>query len=225
MPTFIAVQNTYHLFEMALFNNETLIEHRHDTNRNASRTFISLLDDLLKNNNQTLHEISCIVANQGPAPFSTLRVVLTSVNGLHFATSIPLIGIDGLDATFFEYYDPQYQQTVVLLNAFNVDVYFAIHEKDHLKKGYKKIDKLLEELSKTFPGGTVHFFGNASDMYRQNIHAVFGDRALFLDHIPAMCTIKQISKMGLAQWKKQKEFTKQLLPLHLKKHPVEIESI
>ncbi len=41
-------------------------------------------------------DLAFIAAHQGPAPFTTLRVCLTTVNGFAFATGMPLIGINGL---------------------------------------------------------------------------------------------------------------------------------
>ncbi len=222
MTPFIAIQNTYQTVELALFNNTTVIDKRHDDKRNASRILVPLLDDLLTAHNYALQDLSFIAINQGPGPFSTLRVVIATVNGLSFASNTPLIGIDGLEATLTEYADQTFPHTVVLLNAFNFDVYFAIQQpnKPHLT-GYKKIDPFLQELHSQIQNKPVRFLGNATHMYTEKIRKQFGNYAIIPEPLPSMCTIEQIGLTGLEQWRQQKGLAKQLLPLYLKKHPVQ----
>ena len=51
---------------------------------------------MLKQHALTFSGLAFIAAHQGPAPFTTLRVCLTTVNGFAFATQVPLIGVNGL---------------------------------------------------------------------------------------------------------------------------------
>ena len=51
---------------------------------------------MLKNSRLTFRRFAFVAAHQGPAPFTTLRVCLTTVNGFAFATGVPLIGVNGL---------------------------------------------------------------------------------------------------------------------------------
>jgi len=220
MTKFISIQNTYQILELGLFDNTALIDIRFTKNRQASREFIPLLQDLFKHNNQSLQELSCIVVNQGPGPFSTLRVVLASVNGISFSTNIPLIGIDGLDSFIMQYSNFLYPYTVVLLNAFNYDVYFALQQPGQpIIKGYKKIDQLLYELAKTIPRQSIRFLGNATKLYQDRICEQFNNRAHIPSPLPSSCSIEQIARMGLQKWKKQEGITSQLLPLYLKQYP------
>ena len=130
MHSYIAIQNTYHIFEMALFINNQLHDQIHEDKRHTSSLFIPLLEQLLNRNNISLSSLDFCAVNCGPGPFSTLRSIIASANGLYFATKIPLIGIDGLDATFTEYYQSQYHYTIILLNAFNNDVYYLIAQEE-----------------------------------------------------------------------------------------------
>jgi len=220
MTIFISIQNTYQILELGLFDNSRLIDKRYTKNQQASKEFIPLLHDLLKHNKTSLQELSCIIVNQGPGPFSTLRVVISSANGISFATNIPLIGIDGLDAFTMQYSDTAYPYTIVLLNAFNFDVYFALQQPDKpLTKGYKKIDQLLHELASLIPDQSIRFLGNGTKLYEDKIEAQFNKHAYIPSPLAHNCSIEQIAHMGLQKWKKQEGITNQLLPLHLKQHP------
>ncbi len=221
---FLTVQNTYHHLELALFIDNHLIDTRTENKHNASKCFVMLLDDLLRNQNCSLPDISFIAANQGPGPFSTLRVVIASVNGLSFATNIPLIGVDGLNAFLQEYYDPKHPNTVVLLNAFAGDVYFGIQQNTQESTvGYKKINLLLHDLQKQIPDKPIRFLGNAVELYQDKIYNTFKSRTVIPAPLPHFCSIKQVGLIGLEQWKKQDGLTHQLFPLYLKKHPVEMQ--
>ncbi len=222
MTKFISIQNTYQTLELGLFDNTALVDIRFAKNKQASREFIPLLQDLFKHNNQSLQELSCMVVNQGPAPFSTLRVVIASVNGLNFSTNIPLIGIDGLDSFIIQYSDFLYPYKVVLLNAFNYDVYFALQQPGQpVIKGCKKIDQLLYELAKTIPRQTIRFLGNATELYKDRIRVQFNGRAYIPSPLPPFCSIEQVARMGLQKWKKQEGITSRLLPLYLKQYPLQ----
>src|SRR5438046_7850367 len=118
MTKYLAIQHTYDTFEIALFINHKLVDKISDDKRHTSKLFIPHLQQLLSKNAISFAELSFCAVNCGPGPFSTLRSIIASVNGLYASTNIPLIGIDGLDATFLEFYDSAYENTAVLLNTF-----------------------------------------------------------------------------------------------------------
>lgn len=232
MHLYIAIQNTYDVFEMALFNNNptsprlrrasNLIDKRREDKKHTSKLFIPLLDDLLTKNNAKISDFNFCAVNCGPGPFSTLRSIIASVNGLHLATNIPLIGIDGLDATFLEFYDNSYENTVVLLNAFNNEVYYLIAQGDQvLSKGYKKIDEFLEHIKHTYPA-PIYFIGNGVMLHQSLIQEILGNNAVIKNPNPPMCSIETIGRLGLEKFVHKQYTENYLMPLHLKKHAVEL---
>ena len=258
MHSYIAIQNTYDIFEMALFINNNIIDHIHDDKRHTSKMFIPFLDQLCIRNNILFSNISFCAVNCGPGPFSTLRSIIASVNGLYLATNVPLIGIDGLEATFLEFYDKQYQNTIVLLNAFNNEVYYLIFtpstysplsyfpssflsdgapernkvelgvngapkkEVKNAVKGYKKIDAFLAEIKQQFVDQPIHFIGNGVTLYYDLIQQTYGDRAVIKENISQMCSLETIGKLGLHAFLNNQQANDFLMPLHLKKHAVEM---
>jgi len=237
LPLFLAVQNTYKKIELALFETTQCIDIRIEDKKLASKYFIPLLKKLLNNNKKTLSDVSFIAVNQGPGPFTTLRTIIASVNGLSFATNIPLIGIDGLIALLQEQQNPEYPDNIALLNAFNKDVYFAIQDstKKDIETGYNNVFELITDLSERFlpvqnfktnvseitPSKTFRFIGNGTELYKDIIEEIFKDKAYIPKIIPHTCSIKQIGLMGLQKWQKKEGLTDQLLPLYLKKHPAQ----
>jgi len=126
MTLFLSIQNTYNELELALIRDETVLISLADDKMRASKDLIPLVNYVCEKTKIHLRDLNFIAVNQGPGPFTTLRVVIASVNGLAYGAKIPLVGIDGLDALLLEHSDPAYPHTIALLNAFTNDVYFGI---------------------------------------------------------------------------------------------------
>lgn len=219
MAIYLGIQNTYNSVEIALFQDSNLLECVCEDKTRASKNFFLMLQALLKKHHIKLQEISFIAVNQGPGPFTTLRVVIASVNGLSFATEIPLIGIDALDAFLLEQNNKKFPYTIALLNAFSNDIYFGIQrlESPHFEKGYENIDVFLEHLRHSIAEqDVVRFIGNGTQLYEQKIKNVFGEQAFIPDPLPQTCSVQQIAKMGLEKWQKKEGLSEELMPLYLK---------
>ncbi len=98
----LIIQHTEQTVEIALFDNAQCRGSVAVEKSAASALLIPKIQELLTTNNLQLSDLDFIAANAGPGPFTTLRTILATVNGLGYAVSIPLIGIDGLDAMLDE---------------------------------------------------------------------------------------------------------------------------
>lgn len=215
---FLSIQSTYHDVEAALYHHEMILEMCVIKKINASADLIPSLDELFKTYNLKIDDLSFIAVNQGPAPFTTLRVVIASMNGISFATNIALIGIDGLEALLAEYYDPCCLPTVALLDAFANDVYYAIQDSQMaVRKGCMPILFLLEEIAMHYPQQQIRFIGNGASLHKEAIHSVLKDQAIIPEPTVFTCSVAQIARMGLHKWQEQQGLSKQLLPLYLKR--------
>src|SRR5207244_7541125 len=87
---FLALQTTYELVEIGLFANDVLLFKVQDNKLNANKTVLNLCTELLKKFQLSLANINFIAVNQGPAPFTSLLVILSTVNGICFAFNILL---------------------------------------------------------------------------------------------------------------------------------------
>ena len=144
MTLSLSIAHTYQSIEIALCNGDHCIDRATEETGHASKHLIPLISSLLEKNQVTLKQIQWIAVNQGPGPFTTLRVMIASVNGLSFATGIPLIGIDGIRALLAQY--PSNQTTIALLDAFNKDVYYGIQTHDGtLQTGYEEYQPVLPD--------------------------------------------------------------------------------
>lgn len=223
MHSYIIIHHTYETFEVALFINTIQVGVISDDKRLASKMLIPHLDTLLRENNVPLTALSFIGVNQGPGLFSTLRSIITTANALYFAEKIPLIGVDALDATAHEFYDETHPFSVVLLDAFNHEIYYAIMEyMTIIKKSYNKIDLFLKDLIQHYPSQKIRFIGNGTLIYKDLILDMCKEQAFIPEHIPALCSLEAIARIALHSFVTGQIKNGYLSPLHLKKHPVEL---
>jgi tRNA threonylcarbamoyladenosine biosynthesis protein TsaB len=230
---FLSIQGSYTDLEIALFQNSLCKSQIKETNQKASSLLIPYIEKILKENSLTISDLNFISADQGPGAFTSLRVTISTINGLGFAKKIPLIGIDGLDAlaqetlhNFFQKNQKENPEILIsLLNAYNNDVYFAINriinnQKLELTslcdcaKGYKKIDLLLDEIKKKFRDEKILFTGNGVQAHKDLIQENLGNSAIFFPL--QTCSTNQIAKMALEFWNKKENLRTKLYPLYLK---------
>jgi len=215
-PLFLVVHGGYTQVIVGLSNGPQFVDTITMPHKLASRDLVLAIDTLLKNNNFTLQDLCFIAAHQGPGPFTTLRSVLATVNGLAFATQLPLIGVDGLDA-----FIAQEKNTVTtrylscILNAFCDDVYFALYDHDThtLIKGCESITQYIARLKDLAEKTTLA--GNAVALHRELIEKELQDQALIPENITDLATIESIAHQAYNNWQNNLCAT-QLLPLYLK---------
>jgi tRNA threonylcarbamoyl adenosine modification protein YeaZ len=95
---YLSIQGSYSQLQLALFSGGKCLESITKQNLKASSQLIPLIDEVLRKYFLNLKDLNFICVDQGPGAFTSLRVTISTVNGISFANKIPLIGIDGLDA-------------------------------------------------------------------------------------------------------------------------------
>src|SRR3990167_475960 len=220
MMYYLAIQNNYNEVQFSLMSGTTAIISDSLSKLHASKELVAHLNTLLISHNLTLSDLSFIAANCGPGPFTTLRVVITTVNGIAYASKLPLIGINALEAFAHEWNDDSYAITAILFNAFGNDLYALVTKgTEHLLYGVYSIQDLLHELD-TLPG-TIRFLGNGTDLHAQIIREKMGDKAYIPESNPEYSSLASIARMGLEKWKSEKHGASELMPLYLKQHPAQ----
>lgn len=207
MQTFLVVQARYQNYEVGLFNKLECIDYEIHSKNDASKTLIPTIQKILKRNSISLQEIAAIGVNQGPGPFTSLRIIITTVNGIAFATHISLIGCNSLDALLQENQDDRWPITIALLNACNNDVYFAI-QKDHTEiiYGCTNANLLLKKLHQDYHNIPIRFIGNGVLLIKESIHALFGTQAHIPEPLIEEASLNQLAKMTVNAYQEKKVY-------------------
>lgn len=214
----LVLQSGYTHITLALFIDGKKLDQIIEENKKASRNIILHIDTLLKQNGYSLSDCVYLAALQGPGPFTTLRVVIATINGLSFARQLPLIGIDGLDALMREQRSDHHDYTIALLNAFTDDVYFGIYQRNIgiIAKGCMNIVAFIQTNTKIFAGSTLLIVGNGATLHQTTLYEAFGNLLTIPAHNPEQCSIDMVGSMAHQKWLSKSDITQQLLPLYLK---------
>jgi len=228
---FLSIQGSYKILELSLYQNHKSLETITLSNKKASSALIPLIEELLAKHSITLSDLDFIGVDQGPGAFTSLRVTITTVNGISFAKKIPLIGIDGLKALSQEnlkvlnrdHKEIKPNFLVSSLNAFNNEVFFDIKKIENNKlietefdNNYEKIDSLLEKIKTNFKDQKILFTGNGTILHEELILETLQDKAIILPNTLQVCSTEQIADMALNRWNKKENLESKLLPLYLK---------
>jgi tRNA threonylcarbamoyladenosine biosynthesis protein TsaB len=212
----IIAQCTYDVIHIALFDGNTLIALRAEDKKESSKTLLVALDKLLSSNGLSIKNISYIAASEGPAPFTTLRVLIATINGVAFASKIPLVGLNSL-LILTEEHRSKTMPTLCLFNAFHNDAYYALAQPGHeqVTVGCKPIATIIEELKTNYSEQEILFIGQGAEVFGQQIFETLGDKAIFIKPLPAYPSMQHLHKHAALNFK-NKQTKEQLSPLYLK---------
>jgi tRNA threonylcarbamoyl adenosine modification protein YeaZ len=215
-PLYLTLHSDYHSVFCGLFKGAACLAVIQEHKLSASKNLMLRLTTLLKEQEVSWADLDFIGVNQGPSPFTTLRVVITTVNGLLFAKKIPLVGVDGLRAFLSDYTPSKSGLVVTLLNAFNNDIYFGIKYPDGTTEtGWGFYATFLNELQAKHPTASMTFTGNGVTLHREAIRNFFPD-AYIPNPLPESVGLLTVAACALKQWQTGETTSQPLLPLYLK---------
>ena len=212
-PLFLAVQSTYQGIELALYHGNFSDAQTFIDKKAATANLVSAIDRQLCAAGVTLDQLSFIAVNQGPAPFTTLRVVIATINGISFARNLPLVGVDGLRAFLAPYHDNVY--TLALLNAFAGQLYFALKGPGTFLVGVDAASSVLAQVDALIGDHQVTVIGNGASLFQDAINQTFGIRAQINTPLEEFPPLSAIAASALKQWPMAQPVYR-LLPLYLK---------
>jgi tRNA threonylcarbamoyl adenosine modification protein YeaZ len=208
---YLALQSTYDQIEVVLFREKQPLNKISLSKFSASAQLIPTIQTLLIDNNLSLDGLDFICASLGPAPFTTLRTAITTINGLSFVKKIPLIGINGI-TTFVENYTDNI--TVGVLNAYGKSVYYAINNKTKIDFGWKKIEDFTKLLENNFSNEQVTIIGQGLETFATELKKLPSNFVINQDG-PTFCDIDMIAQNALKEYYKG-NYCYSLQPLYLK---------
>lgn len=219
---FLSIQGSYINVEIALFKDDHVLDTVLQQDVKASSHLVPFIDELLKKHNLALHDLSFIAVDKGPGAFTSLRVSIATVNGIAFARTVPLIGVDGLDclARHALSQEKELQKNTVivcLLNAFHSDAYFGLYDLDGrlLTKGCENIQLILEQIAADYASGSLFFTGNGAALHRELIVAAI-PQAGFQEPLVMACPATAVGEFALERWKGGEQSCYKIEPNYLK---------
>ena len=210
----LVLQATYTCVEYALYNNQELLIKQSLIKTSVCTDLMFNLCALLNNHNIAWAGIKHIIVNQGPAPFTTLRGLIATVNGISFAQKIPIIAVDGLDA-FTQEVANTHDRFLILLNAFAGDFYYSLHTETE-KKGCATITVLNDFISHYSSVEKPLFItGNGLSLLQNQLEATYNNH-IICDTTKEYVKLETIAQCGFQAIYKKELTTFYVSPLYLK---------
>jgi len=218
---FLAVQSTYDAVELGLFDSSFCIGKQSVSKIDASAQLIPILDTLLRHHGVRYQELPFCAVSQGPGPFTTLRTVIATMNGLAYATHIPLVGVNALIALIHEYDSLAQHNVCALLQAFSGDVYMGWRLAGASEVQVRVIALAsLPSYIQLAQVDQVHIIGNGAllckdILFSDSINSVINTTSFLHSSLDA------IAQNGYEEWTKKNRGSLSLRPLYLKNHPAQ----
>ena len=210
---YLTLQSNYDQIEFGLFNNQTQIDFVQISKFVASSQLIPAIHSCLNKNQLELCNLDFIGANLGPAPFTTLRTTIVTVNGIAYASQIPLVGVNGLVA-FAQNSLPSTENLIIILNAFSKSIYYAIRSKQQIIYGWQMVDQFIIEIKAKFQNQNTTIIGLGINNFDKELASLPNNFNLDNNYL-GYPTINMIAHAGLELYQNG-QYQTALTPLYLK---------
>ncbi len=224
-PLILAIENSGMCGSVALVSGGHCIAEQSLFSRlTHSKRLLHTIERVMHESGVEWPQLGAIAISLGPGSFTGLRIGLSTVKGLSFAASIPLIGVPTLDALACQL---EYTGKFVcpIIDARKQEVYTAFYRSD--KKGVmrRQSDYLVisaENLAKMIHEPTI-FVGDGIAVHGELLRERLGEQAVFApDHL-YFARASAVGFLALAYWR-QKEFLNpaSCTPLYVRASDAEI---
>ncbi len=154
----LALDTTATIATAALFRDGELIcEREADATKKHAETALPLIDALLEENGVTIDQIDWFAVDIGPGSFTGVRIGVSLVNALAFATGKPIIPVDAL-TTLAASAEETANPVCALIDARNGNAYAALYQNGKTLIEPRAVE--TSEFLKELPVDTV-FVGDA----------------------------------------------------------------
>ena len=215
---YLVLQSDYQQITVALFSDNQMLAQTQISKFIASSKLINTIKASLEKHSFSLTELAFICANLGPAPFTTLRTTIVTVNGLSYAKKIPLVGVNGL-TVFAKEALPELNNLIIILNAYGHSVYYATRKGLDIAYGWLVVDDFLNKIKTDFKQEPVTIIGEGIANFYNELSQLTANFVINQEHA-GYPDISLIAQAGLTLFKAQNT-SDALMPLYLKQALIE----
>ncbi len=190
-----------------------------------ARRLMSAIDSTLRLAETDLAECDGLAVTIGPGSFTGLRIGISAVKGLGFATGKPVTGVSTLDVLAHQF--PWFPDLICpMLDAKKEEVYTAIYRCHHNANWQKVVSDCAVNPKQWLSQirGPCLFVGNGAVMYKNMIEETLGPQARFVP--PHLNTLRAsvVAQIGMKQIERGETVDVALLaPNYIRKSDAEIK--
>lgn len=210
MKPYLILQYPYEHIEIALCSQGKIDRSVKESKLAAVQLTIPHIDQLLEQANLLVKDLSFIAVNTGPGPYNTLRALITTANGIHFAQKIPLISGCGLDLLLKE--QPQ-SPSLVIFNAFAQHVFYAFNTAQSKERGYCSIEQLIKKIMRQ--DEELLLLGNGAVLYQKQLLHEVKHKIIFHEQTLLFNSLEIFAKQAYEDFNAKKAAPSYLMPKYL----------
>ena len=227
MTKILSIETSTKHFSLAISNGPKILAYRNIKLRKVlSSAVIPAIQQILGRAGASLSFIDAFAIGLGPGSFTSLRVGLSTIKGLAFATGKPVIGIPSLDILAMNAPGEPKKQICVLCDARRNLGYAALYRnsKGRLKRTSKYLLTDIRDLLSMIKEDTF-FIGDGIKLFKDQIvdlsktksmQSPEGWRPCFADEKMWYPRAQNLSLLALERFRKQKfDNVTRLTPLYL----------
>ncbi len=189
-----------------------------------SERLMAEVDHVLKRASMAISEIDVFGVAIGPGSFTGLRIGLSTVKGLSYATGKPVVSVPSLEALAWNFPYSAYP-VCTMFDARKKEVYAAVFRwRDN---GFERVmaetSVRPHDLLKTLVGPAI-FAGEGAWLYRDTIIEVAGENALFPEQHFMVPSPSNVARIGLTK-ALEGNFSEAigLVPMYIRRSEAEIK--
>ncbi|MCK5312264.1 MAG: tRNA (adenosine(37)-N6)-threonylcarbamoyltransferase complex dimerization subunit type 1 TsaB [Desulfobacteraceae bacterium] len=159
---------------MALLeDNNPVCEEMWATKQTHSKRIMDMVAQIMDRAGLQVNELDGFVAAKGPGSFTGLRIGISTVKGLAYATGKPCAGISSLDGIAWQF-SFSFLPVCVMMDAQRGEVYYATYNFNNGKLADKSLEKALKpsEVVESLEEDTL-FAGSGAIAYQEIIKTEF----------------------------------------------------
>ena len=207
---YLILQYPYDFIEIAICQNGTILSHLQESKLTSVSLTIPHIESLLQKENISLQDIAFIGVNTGPGPYNTLRSLITTANGIHFAKQIPLVNLNAIDLLLHE----QPNNSLVMLNAFANHVFYGFKTTASKEQGYCSIDSLIYKINQQ--SELLSICGNAVAIHQKTLINKASEKIAIIENFPLFNSIETLAEEAYKNYTHKKTAPSYLMPQYLK---------
>lgn len=226
----LAIDTSTMLGGIAIMDDSSglIAEVRLNVKSTHSERLMTTIDTTLKQASISLTEIDAFAVAIGPGSFTGLRIGLSTVKGLSYATGKPIVSVPSLEA--FAWNFPYCKYPVCpMLDARKKEVYTALFQWENdgfirlINEVAISVDRLLERI-KVISDKKILFTGEGAHLYKDKIIEMIGEQAAFASPEKMVSSPANVAYLGIKKALKGK-FSEpvSLIPLYMRRLEAEIK--
>jgi len=225
-----AIETATMLGGIALLDDSAglIAEIRLNVQSTHSERLMTGVEHILRQSGLTISDIDCFALSIGPGSFTGLRIGLSTVKGLSYATGKPVVSVPTLEALAYNFPYCEYP-VCTMLDARKKEVYAALFRWD--RDGFSRllsevplpVPELMERIGR-FIDTKVIFTGEGALYYRDSVVESIGEKAIFASPDMIVPSPAHVAMLGMKK-AYDEEFSDiiSLVPLYIRKSEAELK--